>query len=302
MGERNIKRAAMARGLDYLGRVYLPRVNVQTLNESFDAVQVARSTGEASVYFGNHGDKWLPLSGESFKPLRRGFVFLEHGTRLPRMAFTTSDIGAITAKNVVSVGLTATLTGLDKGVDTAANVVAAAHVAPVVGAAMLFNKWTGKRQGNDGEGQPVPESKPAPPEAEPQAAPGQFRSWGELKHYSTPLHLPRRSGFDAWCEESEAARGQELMTPEAVDILSWLSRSFDVEVNAAHIGAHCNYGDLSTDEDEVWDWAFSVASRLIDFAGLWGSALTPRSLPQYTEERIRRPKDRDGGFGFLKKG
>ena len=49
------------------------------------------------------------------------------------------------------------------------------------------------------------------------------------------------------------AAGSELLTPEALRIMSWLNGSFDMEIRSGWVLAYSNYGDLVTRDGETWD-------------------------------------------------
>lgn len=116
------------------------------------------------------------------------------------------------------------------------------------------------------------------------------------------LDLPRRAGFSVHVPEPDADRGQGLMTPEAIEIMGRLGRSFDVEVFGGSLWAYSNYGAITTEDDDVWGWAYSVASRLLDLASLWGADPRLRQAwPDYTRERLERPERLDGALSFIRR-
>lgn len=97
-------------------------------------------------------------------------------------------------------------------------------------------------------------------------------------------------GFRAHLEPTSSASLGDLMTPEAVRLLGWLARSFDVEVRPGVALLYCNHGDVVTADAQVWDWVFSATSRLIDLVGLWGGgAAAPADWEHYTSDTVERP-------------
>lgn len=135
-----------------------------------------------------------------------------------------------------------------------------------------------------------------------------LKSFSEHSDAATPsaftasaqkLSVPKDSGFKAVCEPDRADHGQALLTGEAMPLLSWLARSFDLEVRGDCLIATNNYRDISTDDREVWEWAFSTASRLIDLVRLWGADPDFGACWElYTSEWIERPRKLDGALSL----
>lgn len=114
---------------------------------------------------------------------------------------------------------------------------------------------------------------------------------------STELDVPKPRVFKAHTVTEHVDRGQALLTPEARVLLSGLALSFDVEVRDGWIWAHSLFGDLVTDEDDVWEWALSETSRLVDLARLWGAGADfAREWAGYTEAHVERPRRIDGAL------
>lgn len=131
------------------------------------------------------------------------------------------------------------------------------------------------------------------PSAESDPEPGHGIKAFERR--SVALAVPASAGFVAHGDKNRAAQGRELLTGESLELLSWVSRSFDVEVHGEWLVAHCNYGDVSTDDPQIWAWVLSVTSRLLDVLDQWGpEGLRADSWARYTSERIERPTSRDG--------
>lgn len=125
----------------------------------------------------------------------------------------------------------------------------------------------------------------------------QFRSAGRK------LSLPKGVGFSAVVEKARADEGEEMvLRSDVMPLLSWLAQSFDVELREGWLIASSAFGDVSTADAEIWDWVFSVTSRMIDLLRLWGAEETVgTSWPGYTSQRVERPKKLDGSLSFLKR-
>lgn len=111
------------------------------------------------------------------------------------------------------------------------------------------------------------------------------------------LSVPKKSGFDAMCEPDRAEDGQLLLGADAMPLLTWLAQSFDIEVRGDCLIATNNYRDISTDDRQIWEWAFSAASRMIDLVRLWGA--DPGfgdGWELYTPEWIERPRKLNGAL------
>lgn len=93
-----------------------------------------------------------------------------------------------------------------------------------------------------------------------------------------------------------------LLTPEVLDLLSWLTQSFDVEVAPGWMVASSVYGDVTTPDDDVWTWVFSATSRVLDLVRALGAEddISGR-WPGYTSTRVERPRRLDGSLRFLQR-
>lgn len=119
---------------------------------------------------------------------------------------------------------------------------------------------------------------------------------------SETIKLPKGAGFRPQCERGRVEEGRALLTTDAMAILKELARSFDVEVRDGWLLAYSSYGDITTKDPEVWEWAFGATSRMIDLVRLWGAdAHFAAEWSHYTAEWVPRPKSLDGTLGFLKR-
>lgn len=249
---RAIKAYAEQRGYTYSAKDE-PRLADVPIHGSPSRSDIVEAPGAPLVQFGNDGEKhWVTESG--LRPGRRGYVRIEHGLDLPHLFATSSNFGALTAKNVVMT------TG-------------------AVGFGLLGAVPTTEQSTSD--------------YADPRTV---------FMKTAVKLELPKRSGFSAHVPEADTEWGQALMTPEAIELMGWLARSFDVEVFDGSLWAFSNYGDITTEDEDVWAWAYSVASRLIDLARVWGRHSEPSQVwPDYTHERVERPERLDGALSFLRR-
>lgn len=118
----------------------------------------------------------------------------------------------------------------------------------------------------------------------------------------------KKDGVAARSAKGAEAAARELLTGPAVAELADLTRSYTVEIRPDWMYAYSFYGDLCTTDPEVWAWAFSCASRMIDLASLWRQGWPPvdasvpvrppdlREIPFYTPQRVPRPGKVDGVF------
>ena len=129
-----------------------------------------------------------------------------------------------------------------------------------------------------------------------------------FKHRSERVDLPDGAGLTAHGEKGRIDEAAAVLSTDALPILADLAGSFAVEIRDGWLIVYSFYGDVSTQDPEVWAWVFSSASRMLDLVGLWettrvaaGSA--HRHEPGfYTERRVERPTKLDGALRFLKRG
>lgn len=114
---------------------------------------------------------------------------------------------------------------------------------------------------------------------------------------SEKLPLPKDSGFRARCEKDGIAAGSELLTPEALRIMSGSADSFDIEIRSGWVLIYSNYGDLVTRDTETWDWVLSSASRVVDLLRLWGAGPEwAHGWEHYSQEWVERPRKLGGAL------
>jgi hypothetical protein len=123
---------------------------------------------------------------------------------------------------------------------------------------------------------------------------------------SERVEMPEGVGFSARVEKGRLDEARGLLGPRAVPLLHELAGSFDIEIRDRWLLAYSLYGDVSTADPDVWAWAFSAASRMLDLVGVWAAAhgdVAGRwsEVPFYTERRGERPAKLDGALGFLKR-
>ncbi|MFT4264691.1 MAG: hypothetical protein QM572_14990 [Nocardioides sp.] len=115
------------------------------------------------------------------------------------------------------------------------------------------------------------------------------------------IALPPDAGFRAYAEAGDVPAARALLGGPAGSTVATLAGSFALEVDDGWTMAYSFFGDLVTDDAEVWDWALSVASRVVDLARLWGAGPAfGEDLPFYTEQTIARPSKLDGSLRFLR--
>lgn len=116
------------------------------------------------------------------------------------------------------------------------------------------------------------------------------------------LEVPEQAPFKVLCLKDRLEEGRALLTPQALELIEWLAQSFDVEWGENWLLVYNAFGDVSTEDPEVWEWVLSVASRLGDLLTAWGD---PRDFaaawPWYVQERVERPASLDGPLRFLKR-
>lgn len=123
-----------------------------------------------------------------------------------------------------------------------------------------------------------------------------------FRRRSEELPVPEASPFTVLSPKEQAPRAQALLDPAALELLTWLSRSFDVELNAGWLIAYNVFGDVSTEDEETWEWVLSATSRLGDLLNGWGDQRDfAAAWPWYARERVERPRKLDGSLRFLQR-
>ncbi len=259
-------------GLNAVANAQEPQHHVQGVNFVWAPLDVVETLGEPYVQFGNHGFKFS-IGDDLTKPGRRGYIAVQHAQVVPHLYVEGPTVGALTVKNV------------------------AASAIKVLG---TFSNDTGSPPGwtfgpfaANSEQIDLPEVTA-------------FRAlcWtGHGERKKKPRSLKKREAAqDEQREKALLAAGTTLLNPEAIGVLAWLCQSFDVELRDGWLVAYSAYGDVTTNDDEVWDWVLSAASRLVDLLQIWGIE-SPRAddFGWYTAKRAERPTSLDGSLNFLRR-
>lgn len=116
---------------------------------------------------------------------------------------------------------------------------------------------------------------------------------------ATELTVPSGLRMRAWGAKEQAKDAAGLLAVAPTSALHDLASSFDVDIREGWVVAFSTFGDLSTDDPEIWEWAFASASRLIDLLRVWGDPDFGQEWAHYTPESVQRPASLDGSLRVL---